>query len=388
MARLQIDFRSSQTRGIMAAVATITSVGLAISLSIPLLSFEMERRGISTTLIGLNVATFGLAALLATPFTSKIARHFGFIKVIFVAILINAATFLGFYAAPDFWMWFPIRLISGLAVSTLFVLSEFWISAIAPQKYRGLIIGIYVTVLSFGFAAGPVILTFTGTIGPVPYIVGCVLTVLSSVPLLLARNNAPKMEQESKAKFSHFLIIAPVATGAALMFGAMESSAFALLPIYGLRLSYETNLVIFLASAMTLGNVALQVPVGLLSDRMDRRKLLFLCSLVGVVGAGMIPLFSDAPFALMGLLFVWGGVTGALYTIGLAHLAARFSGSDLASANSAFIFCYALGMLAGPALAGLAMDLWNPHGFAGAMALFAALYAVLCFSRMKGNRTA
>lgn len=388
MPRLQIDFRSSQARGIAAAVATITSVGLAISLSIPLLSFEMERRGISTTLIGLNVATFGLAALLATPFTSQIARRFGFIRVIFFSILINAATFLGFFAVPEFWMWFPLRLVSGLAVSTLFVLSEFWISAIAPPKYRGLVIGIYVTVLSLGFAAGPVILTFTGIVGALPYIVGTVLTLLSSVPLILARNNAPELEEKSETKFSHFLIVAPVATGAALMFGAMESSAFALLPIYGLRLSFETNIVIFLASAMTFGNVIFQIPVGLLSDRMDKRKLLFICSLIAVLGAGMIPLFSNAPFALMWLLFVWGGITGALYTIGLAHLGSRFSGTDLANANSAFVFCYALGMLAGPALAGLAMDIWNPHGFAIAMALFAALYAVLCFSRIMGKRTA
>lgn len=388
MTRLQIDLRSPQSRGIMAAIATITSVGLAISLSIPLLSFEMERRGISTTVIGLNVATFGLAALIATPFTSRIARHLGFIRSIFLAISINAATFIGFYAAPDFWMWFPLRLVSGLAVSILFVLSEFWISAIAPAKYRGLIIGVYVTVLSLGFAAGPVILAFTGTLGPLPYLVGAVLTLLSAIPLLLARNNAPEMEEKSNSKFSHFLIIAPVATGAALMFGAMESSAFALLPIYGLRLSYETSLVVFLASAMTLGNVAFQVPVGLLSDRMDRRKLLFFCSLIAVVGAALIPAFSGSPFALMGLLFIWGGITGALYTVGLAHLGSRFSGNDLAHANSAFVFSYALGMLVGPALAGLGMDLWNPHGFAGAMALYGALYAVLCFSRMMGKWTA
>ncbi|MEP0520366.1 MAG: MFS transporter [Hyphomicrobiales bacterium] len=388
MLRLQIDFRSSQSRGIVAAIATITSVGLAISLSIPLLSFEMERRGIPTTVIGLNAATFGLAALLTTPFTSRIAQRLGFIRSIFLAISINAATFIGFYAVPDFWMWFPLRLISGLAVSILFVLSEFWISAIAPTNYRGLVIGIYVTVLSLGFAAGPVILTFTGTSGMLPYLVGAGLTFLSAVPLLLARNNAPQMVEEPSSKFSHFLIVAPVATGAALMFGAMESSAFALLPIYGLRLSYETNVIIFLASAMTLGNVVFQIPVGLLSDRMDRRKLLLTCSLVAVVGAILIPLFSSSPLGLMGLLFVWGGITGALYTVGLAHLGSRFSDTDLANANSAFVFSYALGMLVGPALAGLAMDLWNPHGFAGALALFSAVYAVLCISRMMGKRTA
>ena len=71
-----------------------------------------------------------------------------------------------------------------------------------------------------------------------------------------------------------------------------------------------------------------------------------------------------------------------LYTIGLAHLGSRLSGRDLASANAAFVFCYGLGMLAGPQAIGIGMDRLGPNGFAHTLAVFFVLYIVLVASRM------
>ena len=70
-------------------------------------------------------------------------------------IAIGALAFVGFHFAPAFWMWFPLRAMLHLALTILFILSEFWISTSAPPQRRGLVLGIYATVLSLGFAAGP-----------------------------------------------------------------------------------------------------------------------------------------------------------------------------------------------------------------------------------------
>ena len=86
------------------------------------------------------------------------------------------------------------------------------------------------------------------------------------------------------------------------------------------------------------------------------------------------------------VLFVWGGVVAALYTVGLAHLGSRLTGRDLASANAAFVFCYGFGMLIGPQAIGIGMDLFGPDGFGYALALFFALYIVLTVARMAWTR--
>jgi MFS family permease len=68
---------------------------------------------------------------------------------------------------------------------------------------------------------------------------------------------------------------------------------------------------------------------------------------------------------------------GSLYAVGLAHLGSRYSGAELASANAAFIMLYALGMIAGPPVVGLGMDLYSPNGLFFSIAGLLALYLSL-----------
>ena len=141
--------------------------------------------------------------------------------------------------------------------------------------------------------------------------------------------------------------------------------------------------VVLFAAAMTLGNVALQVPLGLLSDRFDRRRLLLVSALAGLIGAAALPLVARDLVPTLILLFVWGGFAGGLYTVGLAHLAQRFTGADLAASNSAFVFAYAAGALVGPAILGLGMELSDPHGFAIGLAAAFLAYVGLVLARIR-----
>ena len=86
-----------------------------------------------------------------------------------------------------------------------------------------------------------------------------------------------------------FLLAAPTATLAALVFGAVETGGFALLALYGLRLGFEPETAAYLLTAVALGNVALQIPIGLLSDRIDRRLVLLASGLSGLAGAALLP---------------------------------------------------------------------------------------------------
>ncbi|MBB3933294.1 MFS family permease [Kaistia hirudinis] len=369
-------------RGLVAAIGSIAGVGLGFSITLPLLALTLEDRGISSTWIGINTAFWGLSSLAITPFVSRIAARLGTAQALALSILALAAALPLFYLSP-FWLWFPLRLVAGAALTTTFVLSEFWINVAAPPGKRGVVMGIYATVLSIGFAMGPVILYFTGTHGMVPFVVGAAVLAVGTLPVLSALGVAPKLTDGHRTSFVRFLFLAPVATGAALLFGAIESGAFSLLPLYGQRVGHARDVVIMLGIGVTIGNILLQMPMGLLSDRIDRRKLLFAIASFGLLGAGLLPVVSADFWPFMLALTIWGGVVGSLYTVGLAHLGSRFTGEDLAAANAAFIFCYSLGGLVGPATIGAAMDAYDPQGFAVAVACFFAAYLVLVVTRMR-----
>jgi MFS family permease len=160
--------------------------------------------------------------------------------------------------------------------------------------------------------------------------------------------------------------------------GATESGVFSFIAIYGLRIGFDEGQAAMLVSAIALGNVISQIPLGLLADRVDRRRLLFVIALVCSVISALLPVFSHTPALLIAALVAWGGVVAGLYTVGLIHLGSRLSGSDLASANAAFVLMYSVGMLAGPTLIGAGMDAWDPHGLTVVAATFTFAYA--CFA--------
>jgi MFS family permease len=376
-------FDRSRVAALAAAIACVTAVGIGLSLSVPLLSLEMERMGVSGTLIGLNTAIAGIASICVVPFVPRLGARIGILPLLWSCVAIGTASLIGFKALFSFGWWFPLRFVFSAALGALFVLSEYWINAAAPPRRRGLVMGVYATVLALGFAAGPGLLALVGTVGWPPYLAGAALFALAGVPLILARGLSPDLGRGTGRSVASFVMAVPSATVGALVFGAAETGGFALLPVYGLQIGFDAGAAAFLVSVMALGNVAFQIPIGLLSDRVaDRRRLLLALATVGVVGAALIPLASAEARLLYLVLFVWGGVTGALYTVGLAHLGARFTGADLASANAAFILLYNVGLVIGPPIAGAGMDALPPHGFPLSLAGFFAFYVAVVLWRL------
>ncbi|SRR6056297_1284458 len=375
----------ARNASIAAAIGCITAVGVGLSLSVPLLSLEMERMGASGTLIGANTAIAGIAAIMTVPFVPRIAARTGVLPLLWGAVILSALSLVAFKLTYDIVIWFPLRFVFSMALGVLFVLSEYWINSAAPPGRRGFVMGIYATVLALGFAAGPAVLALVGTQGWAPYLAGAGLCLVAALPLLLARGISPRIDHGTGRTVLSFLLAAPAATVAALIFGAVESGGFAILPLYGLELGYTAANAAFLASIMALGNVLFQIPIGTLSDHVDRRLVLAVIATIGLFGALAMPLVAHSVIGLGLLLLIWGGVAGALYTVGLAHLGARFSGGDLAAANAAFVILYNAGMVIGPPLAGGGIDLYRPHGFAFAMASLFAFYLAVITIRMRAG---
>ncbi len=366
-----------------AAIASISVVGICIGLGMPLLSVILEQRGYSASMIGLNTAFAGIASIAAAPFAAPMASRFGVVPAMIAMIILGGVSFAGFYVFSPFWAWMMLRCSLHFALTVLFVLSEYWISHSAPVRSRGLMLGIYATMLSLGFALGPFIFSLTGSKGFLPFGLACGIISLAIIPVVVARGHSPDFEDEEHVPFLPYITKVPTATAAVLVYGAVETGGFALLPLYGSRIGFSEGDTALLMTMIGIGNVVFQIPIGMLSDKVrDRRWVLLVIAVFGLAGMIAMPYLAASWWLLAGLLFIWGGMIAGLYTVGLAHLGSKLSGRELASANAAFIFCYAIGMLVGPQLIGLGMDLSGPHGFAGVLAGFFAAYIVLAISRI------
>lgn len=371
-----------------AIVGSAGAIATGLSLGLPLLALVLQSRGVSGTWIGLNTAVAGLASILAPLLVAPLARALGATRLLITMLVLVAITFLGFRVVESLAGWFVLRAVFHGALTIAFVVSEFWLVSLAPPEKRGLLVGVYATVFSVGLAAGPLVLAATGSAGTTPFVVGAAILAAAVVPAFLARGARPDLHAGAGHSTLGYVAAAPAATLGVCAFGAVEAGGLSILPLWGLALGYDEPRAAWLLTAVGLGNVVLQIPLGLLADRFDKTRLLALASLVGVIGAALLPFAGASLPITLALLFVWGGLTAGLYTVGLAALADRFHGSDLAGANAAFVAMYGVGMLIGPAAIGVGLDLSPGAGAPLVMAgIFALHLAALAFLAATGRRT-
>lgn len=370
-------------RVIAAAILLATVVGVALAVSNPLLSLEMERWGTSSTISGLTATAAGFGTVLAVPLVPKLSQRYGVPFVLGAALAVSAFCMTLFQLLPSVVAWGAIRFVLGCGIGIVFTLAEFWINAAAIPARRGLVMGVYATALYAGFALGPMLLALIGTQGALPYFVTAGLMTLGLVPLVLAGRNAPRIDHQASGSVARFILSVPTATVGALVFGAVETGVVTLLPVHNVRLAYPEQDAALLLSAFTLGNVLFQLPIGLLSDRMDRRRLLLSLAALSTLLALALPFGPPGFWRFAALLFLLGGISGAIYTVGLAHLGARFAGADLASANAAFVMLYSFGLMAGPPAIGYGMDRAGALGLPLALAALLGAYALLVLARLR-----
>lgn len=359
-----------------AIIACISVAGMGLGLTLPLLALTMESMGVPSTLIGLNAAMTALATLTFSPLVPHIFQRIGAVKFLYSCLGITIICLLSFKAFPNIWFWFPIRYVLGACLSTLFVVTEVWINQLATSQTRGRLIGLYGTSAAAGFGMGPMILWLVGSEGWAPYLLGSFIVALAAIPIALARQVSPEINEKPNYKLLALLAVAPAAIMGGYVMGALESSIFNFLPIYGVRTSLSEATAPLLLTTASAGNVLLQFPIGWLTDKYDKRLILGGCAVLGCAGALAFPLLISNLAFMLPVLFVWGGVIFGMYTAALVMIGERFRGAELAGANAAIAMMWGLGSLTGPALGGIAMDIQDPHGFPAVLALISGCFAI------------
>ena len=274
----------SRALSLAAILSSCIAYGIGMGLTLPLLSLILERMGVPGAVNGLNLATGGLAALIVTPFVPRWMSRIGAAEFLVLALAVAAAAFIAIYEAPSLWLWFPVRFVLSSALNSLFVVAEFWVNRLADEKTRGCYIALYSICFAGAYGVGPALLQFIGTHGIVPFAAGAVMLLLAIVPVMAARRTAPRFEDASTTSAFTLLRLAPAAFAAAFVFGAVDAGMVGLLPVYLVREHYSETHAALSVSAMALGSIVFQYPLGILTDRMDRRVLLMICAAAGIIG--------------------------------------------------------------------------------------------------------
>lgn len=378
---------SARGRTLAAVIACIAVYGMTVGFSTPLLSLILEARGVSRTLIGLNAVMPAIALMLFSPFIPRLVRRMGLRRFLVTCLLADCALLLSLPVFDSLPAWFAIRFVMGATIGGLFVASETWINAIAGDDARGRIIALYNTVFYTMAAIGPALIPLTGTRGLFPFLVGGVIILAAGVPLRWA-TDGDRFMAGSTAAFGvgGFARAAPVLAATVALFALLDFTLSALLPVYGVRNGLTPGAAALTLTVLGLGRIALQLPIGWLADRGDRVRTLTGCVAASTFGLLLLPWAMNGTVTGALILFFWGGVVGGIYTLAMTLIGARFRGAELAVANAAVGVLWGIGGIVGPGAAGVAMDLWDPHGFVALLALACAATLAFTLARRSSGR--
>ncbi|HEY7748587.1 MAG TPA: MFS transporter [Aestuariivirgaceae bacterium] len=377
MSRVAAQPFRSRRGNLVAAIATIAVCDIAFGLTFPLLSLLLEQRGVPAWIIGLNSAMSPLGIIIAGPFIPAAVRIVGARRLGHLTIFGMAGLLISFYLFPSLPAWFALRFAFGVIAGTLYTLSEAWIVHFAEGPKRGRITGLYTSVVSITFAAGPLIIPYFDVRSITPWLIGTAMVLIAAFPLMFVRLQEGEFQPEASHSVARFVRRAPLLLFAVLTMTVFDAVMLAFFIIYGLRNGLELNTASWTLGVSIAGNAVLQYPIGILADRWRRTTIMWLAGATTMLMAGMLPLAVHS-FLIWPVAFIMGTAAYAIYTAALAILGDEFKGAELIAGAAAFAAIWGVGGITGPPIVGAAVDAFGIHALpAFLVALYAALLILL-----------
>jgi len=364
-------------------MATVSVFAISQGLTYPLLSILLEKQGHPAALIGLSAGMTPLGFIVSSPMIPWLSRRIGAGRLAVASSVLATLMLVLIALTMNVWVWFPLRFLLGFFANVLYVISETWMITIVPPARRGRLMGIYTSVVSTGFALGPLTLALVGSEGWPPFLVGIAAFLLCGAILLAVMARLPAMESDTvTASVFGFVAIAPLLIFAVFTAAAFEQSLLAMFPVYGASYALSERDVAVLITVFVSGNIALQIPLGMLAERIGARAVMLMCAIVAVAGAALLPVLLDGPL-IWPMMFVWGAVAFAIYTMGLIELSERFSGAMIITGNAAFALAWGSGGIVGPPVVGTSMNLIGIQGLPVALGLVCGVLVVLLATKLR-----
>jgi MFS family permease len=332
--------------------------------------------------VGVVVTCYSVGFLAGCVSAPRFIQPIGHIRAFSALAAINAVAALGLATTDSLTLWALFRLVGGMCSSVLYTVIESWVADEASNEDRGRVLAIYMIINKVGLIAGQGMLALQLDDPGLFFIVAAAAAAFCIVPVALARTGGPPTPVTRTLSLAELYRIAPVGVIGCLCAGLVNAPVTGLAPLYGLQTGIAAAAIPLMVVAAQIGTMAFQWPLGLLSDRIDRRYVIILATAGSALAALALAFAGGAAAWLVLLLFgLWGGFALSLYAICIAHASDHAEPSQLVALVSSLMLCWAVGSTVGPVLASFAMELFGPAGLLGYAAAVSTAIGLFAFWR-------
>lgn len=343
-----------------------------------LIALRGQQEGFSTGLIGVIGTAYFAGFFVGCMTITQMLRAVGHIRCFAALAAMAASGTLALVLFIDPVLWIVLRFLIGFCFAGLFTVMESWINSSVGNAVRGRATSVYRVIDLVGTTMSQFMIPLFGTEGFTIFGVMAIMITLSLVPVSLGDRSNPTPPKELKLDLKSVWLISPLACIGSAVAG-LANSAFRLVgPLYAQSIGLSVGQIATFISLGVIGGVVMQYPLGSLSDRWDRRKVLILASGASMLAALALASSSESgPLAQFVLIFIFSAFAMPIYSLAAAHGNDNAGEGGYVKVAAALMFFYAIGAVIGPLLSSLLLTRFgNPALFyylAGVYALFIAV---------------
>ncbi len=347
-----------------------TLVGVRMSIA----HFSMQAAGAVS-------ACYSIGFVIGTRMDGRAIRNVLHIRTFAALCAIAASCVLAFVLFVQPVLWAILRLLYGACVAGLYMVMESWLNANSGPQLRGRILGLYSMITYIGFGGGQFLLMVAPPESSRLFLLVAMLLALSLVPIALARINQPEVVDIRPLAVSRLYRLQSSGLAGSLGAGVIIGSFLGMGPVFA-KVSGFSDFEVSLFMGLTIsGGFVLQWPIGMVSDRWDRRHVMAAVSVgIAVLSLAIGMMSSDNATPLIALATLWGALAFTLYPLSVALVNDHIEATEFVPASATLLFLYSLGMIVGNLGAGQLMAMAGRSGLfwisviaAAALAGFTAL---------------
>ena len=327
-----------------------------------LLGIRGSIEGFSTFHLSVVMSAYFLGFLGGSQLAPALIRKVGHVRVFSALGSLISAILVLYPVAPDWIAWAMMRVVMGFCFSGVYVTAESWLNDTATNETRGQTLSLYMIVQMVGIIASQALLTVGTPDGFLLFVIPSVLVSLSFTPILLSAAPAPTFASTKPLSLIRLFVVSPLGCAGMFLSGGMFAALFGMASVWGTLVGLTVGQISLFVASIYMGGLLFQYPIGWLSDRMDRRRLIAVLALFGAF-ATFIGVWVDNFTFLLGVAVVGGGIINPLYSLLIAHTNDFMEPREMAAASGGMIFMNGLGAIAGPLIVGWIMGLVGPGGF-------------------------
>jgi MFS family permease len=372
--------------GVWALLIGIVLIMLGNGMHFTLIGLRGGIEGFSAAELAVVTSGYFLGFLSGARYTPIMIQRVGHVRVFAALGSFMSAGLVAFTLLAEPWAWTLLRVLIGFCMSGIYVAAESWLNNATTNETRGSVLSTYMIAQTLGIIGAQGLLTFGDPATSALFIGASILVSISFAPILLSVTPAPASEVARPMSFRELFSGTPLGAIGIFLLGGIYATQSGMGAVFGSEIEMTANEIALFIAMLFAGALVLQYPIGWLSDRLDRRKVILgtavmgavACALGWIAGGALIAAGGGSLWPIMAAAFLAGGMTTPLYALLLAYTNDFLSAEDMPAASGGLVFTFGLGAILGPLLTGWAMQGLGPNGFwlvIGATFVTMALYA-------------